>query len=345
MSCPSPESNAAQHAGKLLDLTADDASRKRVGDLIAATKRGAALPSEQDVARRLGVGLDPSSSGAINKAMAAAQKAAGRRSWIHVEDDVRTRPQIIGIASEHRVYAALREFRNFEMKQTRRLSYNPVFAIELEPEVTPEAKRWSAAQAHAFLAAKTVGEDPLGLLYRIVLLRGTRRGEALGLRWDDADLDAGYVAVKRPIVLVRGVITESTPKTKTGDRLIWLDAETIRLLKEHRKAQLKTRLKAGKSWQDNDLVFCKEDGAPFKPDYVTRRFKRRAALAGLPVITLHEGRHSAASLARDAEVDPEIRRKTLGHADAAMTSHYTHIDAEAHKAAAEAVAQLVAGAS
>jgi integrase len=78
---------------------------------------------------------------------------------------------------------------------------------------------------------------------------------------------------------------------------------------------------------------------------VTRRFKRLAALAGLPVIKLHEGRHSAASLARDAEVDPEIRHKTLGHADAAMTAHYTYIEAEAHKAAAEAVARLVEGAA
>jgi integrase len=67
--------------------------------------------------------------------------------------------------------------------------------------------------------------------------------------------------------------------------------------------------------------------------------------AGLSVIKLHEGRHSAASLARDAAVDPEIRRRTLGHADAAMTAHYTHIEAEAHKAAAEAVAKLVEGAA
>jgi len=69
-----------------------------------------------------------------------------------------------------------------------------------------------------------------------------------------------------------------------------------------------------------------------------------AAEAGVPVIKLHEGRHSAASLARDAEVDPEIRRRTLGHADAAMTSHYTHIEAQAHRDAAEAVASLVEGA-
>jgi integrase len=53
----------------------------------------------------------------------------------------------------------------------------------------------------------------------------------------------------------------------------------------------------------------------------------------------HERRYSAASLARDADVDPEIRRKTLGHADQAMTSHYTHIEAQAHRAAAKAVAE------
>ena len=67
---------------------------------------------------------------------------------------------------------------------------------------------------------------------------------------------------------------------------------------------------------------CKDDGTPWKPDHVSRRFKAIAREAGLPAIKLHEGRHSAASLARDAEVDPEIRRKTLGHADQAMTSHY-----------------------
>ena len=110
-----------------------------------------------------------------------------------------------------------------------------------------------------------------------------------------------------------------------GDWLIWLDAETVRILKEHRTAQLKARLMAGESWRDNDLIFCQIDGAPYKPDAVTRRFKRLAALAGLPVIKLHEGRHSAASLARDAAVDPEIRRRTLGHADAGQAQPGVHV--------------------
>ena len=391
--------DAAEHAGKLLALATDDATRQRIGDMIASTKRGSPLPAVEDVARRLGLGLDPASTGVtvaeawhawlagkkrLRRSSAERLDVAGRhwilpaigdvpverlngahvaevfarmerisaaiaarrgtsRSYVHVEGDVRTRPQPVGVASQHRVYAALREFCNYELRRTHRLSFNPVYAVELAPEVTPEARRWSAAQARAFLAV-TAG-DPLGLLFRIVLLRGARRGEAVGLRWSDADLDAGYVRVRRPIVLIGGDVVESTPKTSTGDRLIWLDARTVRLLREHRKAQLVARFRAGEAWQDNDLIFCKDDGTPYRPDYVTRRFKSLAGQAGLPVIKLHEGRHSAASLAHDAQVDPEIRRRTLGHADAAMTSHYTHPEAEAHKAAAEAVAKLVEGAS
>ena len=61
----------------------------------------------------------------------------------------------------------------------------------------------------------------------------------------------------------------------------------------------------------------------------------------MPVIKLHEGRHSAASLARDAGVDPKIRREQLGHTTGAMTDHYTHVLAEAHLEAAETVARYV----
>jgi len=155
-----------------------------------------------------------------------------------------------------------------------------------------------------------------------------------------ADLDAGFLKVERPVLLIGAEVTEGRPKSRAGERLIWLEAETIRLLREHRIAQLKTRMKAGPTWTENDLVFCQDDGTPWKPDYVSRRFKALAAEAGLPRIKLHEGRHSAASLARDAEVEPEIR-KTLGHADQAITSHYTHIEAQAHRAAAEMVAKLL----
>jgi integrase len=271
-----------------------------------------------------------------------AQRADGR-ALIKVEGDVRQVPRVIGVASMHRVYAALQAFCNFEVRKTRRLAFNPVYVVELDPEQTPEAEHWTAAQARRFMARAAA--DPLGLMFRIAVLRGGRRGELCGFRWSDSDLDAGYLAVERPLLQLGGRIVEGRPKTRDSERKVWLDDATLALLREHRKAQLAARLRAGSAWLDNDLVFCREDGSPWPPDYVSRRFKAIAKDAGVPVIKLHEGgRHTGASLARTAEVDPEIRRKTLGHADAKMTSHYTHIEAEAHRQAAEAVAALVEGA-
>ena len=226
---------AADHASALLDLGTDDATRARIGGMIYAAKRGAPLPSVEDVRRRLGLGQDPASAGVtfgeawtawlsgkkrlrrsaherlaqigehwllpvlagvplerLNGAHAAevfariehinaeiTARQGEDRAYVKVEGDVRSRPRVAGIASQHRVYAALREFCNFEVRKTRRLAFNPAWAVELPPEITPEAQRWSAGQARAFLAATAA--DPLGLLFRIVVLRGARRAEAAGL--------------------------------------------------------------------------------------------------------------------------------------------------------------------
>jgi len=99
-------------------------------------------------------------------------------------------------------------------------------------------------------------------------------------------------------------------------RRVFLDHETAELLRKHRKAQLRLRLAAGEAWQDNDLVFCQDDGRPWNPDHVSKRFKKLAALAGVPVISLHEGgRHTGNSLMQDAGVDQKLRMREVGHAD------------------------------
>jgi len=86
---------------------------------------------------------------------------------------------------------------------------------------------------------------PLYLLFRIVVLRGARRAEAVGFRWSGTDLDAGFIRVERPVLLIGAEVTEGRPKSGAGERLIGLDEETIRLLREHRTVQLRARMKAG----------------------------------------------------------------------------------------------------
>jgi len=182
----------------------------------------------------------------------------------------------------------------------------------------------------------------MGLMLRIAVLRGARRGELAGLRRADVDLDAGVLTVASTILQLGGkLVIGGKPKTKAGERLIFLDAETAGLLREHRKAQLRDRMQCGPAWQDHDLVFCQPDGRPWNPDHVSRRFRRLAAEAGVPVIKLHEARHSAISLMRDAGVDQAIRMREAGHSDAEVADRYTHVLIEAHQAAAEQVAALV----
>ena len=184
--------------------------------------------------------------------------------------------------------------------------------------------------------------DPLGLAYRVILC-GYRRAELVGFRWAGADLDRRVLTVARPIVQLGGrLVEEPTAKSRAGDRLVFLDAETAELLKAHRKAQLADRLRAGEAWQDNDLVFSQLDRRPWLPDHVSKRFKRLAREAGVPAVKLHEaGRHTGNSLMRDAGIDQETRMRQIGHAGKEINDRYTHTLITAHQAAAEQTAALV----
>jgi integrase len=153
----------------------------------------------------------------------------------------------------------------------------------------------------------------------------------------------GVLTVKRTVLQLGGKLHEEpAAKSKAGDRLVFLDAETADLLRAHHKAQLRARMKAGPTWQGNDLVFCQPDGRPWNPDHVSKRFRKLAAQAGVPVIKLHEGgRHTGNSPMRDAGVDQEVRMREVGHAGKDINDRYTHVLIEAHLAAAEQTATLV----
>jgi hypothetical protein len=97
-------------------------------------------------------------------------------------------------------------------------------------------------------------------------------------------------------------------------------------------------------WEDHGLVFCRDNGRPLYPDYVSKRFRKLAAEAGVPVIKLHEGgRHTGNSLLYDAQVRPDIVKRRVGHTTDEMSQRYNHPEIEAHRDAAEQVRRLVRG--
>ena len=98
-----------------------------------------------------------------------------------------------------------------------------------------------------------------------------------------------------------------------------LDAGTVAELRDHRKRQLEERLSWGPAYADTDYVFCREDGTPYAPDYITRAFRDAIKRAAVPRIRLHDLRHTWASLAVAAGVNPKVVSERLGHATVSFT--------------------------
>jgi len=238
-----------------------------------------------------------------------------------------------------RIHGVLRSALNTAVKR-RLIPYNPAEHIELAPENPKKPKPWNPEQCRTFL--ERIATDRLANLYHLILITGMRRGESVGLRWQDLDLDRASLSVNQQITDVNGRSMVSTPKTKRGDRVVYLDAETVVMLRRQQETQNLERTAWGPAWNEAGLVFTREDGSALRPEYATRHFQALAQDAGLPVIRLHDLRHTNASLALDAGVDLKVVSERLGHSQIAITADlYTHVNSGPGRAAADQIARAL----
>ena len=238
-----------------------------------------------------------------------------------------------------RIHGVLRSALNTAVKR-RLIPYNPAEHIELAPENPKKTKPWNPEQCGTFL--ERIATDRLANLYHLILITGMRRGESVGLRWQDLDLDRASLSVNQQITDVNGRSMVSTPKTKRGDRVVYLDAETVVMLRRQQETQNLERTAWGPAWNEAGLVFTREDGSALRPEYATRHFQALAQDAGLPVIRLHDLRHTNASLALDAGVDLKVVSERLGHSQIAITADlYTHVNSGPDRAAADQIARAL----
>ena len=170
-------------------------------------------------------------------------------------------------------------------------------------------------------------------LYYLELATGLRRGELLGLKWEDIDLERGDLRVKRQIARINGEVVEAPLKTKNAYRTLPLAEDTVSVLLEQKK-------KVG----DSPWVFPSPAGGPLSPDSVLHMLHRVLKRAGLPSLRFHDLRHTFATLALQNGVDVKTVSGMLGHFSAGFTlDTYAHVTTASQRQAAKTMGSILSG--
>ena len=206
---------------------------------------------------------------------------------------------------------------------------NPTEGCELPKVEHREMKTLPAEQLGAFL--REAKESGVYELYYLDLATGLRRGELLGLKWEDVDLQNGIIHVRRQVARVDGEVKELPLKTKNSYRNISISQDAVAML---------TEMEAHRS---SDYVFPSSTGGPISPDSVNNMLHRVLKRAGLPSIRFHDLRHTFATLALQNGVDIKTVSGMLGHFSAGFTlDTYAHVTTSAQKEAAKTMGNVLA---
>jgi integrase len=170
----------------------------------------------------------------------------------------------------------------------------------------------------------------------LIAATGLRKGEALALRWDRVDLDAGTVKVAATISRINQKLVISEPKTDRSRRTVPLPPAVVAMLRKHRTDQKAERLRAGNQWTDSGLVFTTEFGGPVDPRNLLRVIEVAAKTAGGEGVGVRTLRHSAAVGWLESGVHIKAVADLLGHSSIAITGDvYGHTSDDTARAAVD----------
>ena len=251
------------------------------------------------------------------------------------------------------VVAAIHMLVNGALKQAVRqklILHNPAEYTERPPVRYKEVRPLDTGEVQRLLEAAR--DDRLYPAFLLLLTTGLRKGELLALRWQDVDLKAGTLTVRRSLYRLRVapgdtrlVFTE--PKTEAAKRTVPLLPEMVKELKAHKTRQNEEKLICGGAYEDNGLVFCTPTGTPLDPGNFLRKLKWLVKKAGLrEEIRVHTLRHTFGTVVAQSGENPRNLQAVLGHADIRTTLQtYCHTSLEDKRRAVEKVAFLLPRAS
>ena len=213
--------------------------------------------------------------------------------------------------------------------EQRLIAHNPADGCALPKAERKEMQTLPVEQLTSFL--REAKDSGVYELYYLDLATGLRRGELLGLKWTDVDLDRGVLKIQRAISRQNGKVVEAPLKTKNAYRTLPLSADAIDVLMQQRR-------KTGNS----EWVFPSPTGGPMSPDSVLHMLHRVLKRAGLPKVRFHDLRHTFATLALQNGVDVKTVSGVLGHFSAGFTlDTYAHVTTSAKREAAKTMGNLL----
>jgi len=207
------------------------------------------------------------------------------------------------------------------------IKINPALHVPLPKRSNKKDERQvflTAEEAQKMLDA--FQNEEIGLIVFVTLYYGLRKSEALGLRWQAVDFDNNTIMVNHTVVSNGHIVRKDSTKTYSSQRTYQLlpDVKALLLKLKDQQADYKRRL--GSGYHMNDYIFKNPNGIPYRPDSLTRSFKRALARHGLPQMRYHDLRHSTASILVDKGWDINDIKEWLGHADISTTANiYAHI--------------------
>ena len=213
------------------------------------------------------------------------------------------------------------------------ISRNVVKLAKLPVVRKKKGRRWTSEQARQFLASARADRDPHYAAYVLILVQGLRKGEVLGLPENAVDFDGLTVRIEYQLQRVGRQLLHRETKTAGSDADLPLPAIVATALRQRLTDRAGDKSTAAEAWQDSHLMFTTRFGTPIEPRNFDRSWHSRIAKAGVPRITVHDGRRTCGSLLADLDVHPRVAMAILRHAQFAITMEvYTEVSDAATRA-------------
>lgn len=213
------------------------------------------------------------------------------------------------------------------------LTRNVAHLVELKGIQSREVVPWSSDEVTRFLAAAR--DHMWHVAFLVILLYGLRRGEVLGLRWKDVDLERGELHIRQQLLRVGRELVIGPVKTRAGRRDLPLLQGVVDALGAH-------HAKLGRAVSSDDLIFTTSVGTPIEPRNFVRAFQIICKNNDLRLVTIHDLRHSQATLLMELGVPARVAQLILGHSHVSVTQQiYQHGSMEQKREALQGLAAIL----